>query len=157
MGAYSPLPWAPADLVEEVMDRVARPTIEEMHRRGAPFVGVLYCGLALTTRGLRVIEFNARFGDPEVQSVLALLETPLGRLLLAAATGNLADEPALRWRDDAAVTVVIASHGYPESPRSGDPITGIENAETTQGVHVLHCLLYTSDAADEEDSVDLGG
>ena len=145
MGAYSPLPWAPADLVEQVVERVAGPTIEEMYRRGTPFVGVLYCGLALTSRGLRVIEFNARFGDPETQSVLARLETPLGRLLLAAATGNLADEPALRWRDDAAVTVVIASHGYPESPRSGDPITGIENAETTQGVHVLHAGTAVAD------------
>jgi len=138
MGAYSPLPWAPADLVEEVLDRVARPTIEEMYRRGAPFVGVLYCGLALTTRGLRVIEFNARFGDPEVQSVLARLETPLGRLLLATATGNLSDEPPLRWRNDAAVTVVLASHGYPESPRTGDPITGVESAEAEAAVHVLH-------------------
>ena len=138
MGAYSPLPWAPAGLVEEVMERVARPTIEEMYRRGAPFVGVLYCGLALTSRGLRVIEFNARFGDPEVQSVLARLETPLGHLLLAAATGNLADEPPLRWRNVAAVTVVIAAHGYPESPRSGDLITGIEQAEAADGVHVLH-------------------
>lgn len=138
MGAYSPLPWAPADLVDEVLERVARPTIEEMYRRGTPFVGVLYCGLALTGRGLRVIEFNARFGDPETQSVLARLETPLGHLLLAAATGNLADEPLLRWRNVAAVTVVIAAHGYPEAPRGGDPITGVEHAEEHCGVHILH-------------------
>jgi len=138
MGAYSPLPWAPADLVDEVLERVARPTIEEMYRRGTPFVGVLYCGLALTGRGLRVIEFNARFGDPEVQSVLARLETRLGHLLLAAATGTLSDEPPLRWRNDAAVTVVIAAHGYPEAPRAGDPITGVESAEANAAVHVLH-------------------
>ena len=138
MGAYSPLPWAPADLVDEVLERVARPTIEEMYRRGTPFVGVLYCGLALTGRGLRVIEFNARFGDPETQSVLARLETPLGHLLLAAATGTLADEPLLRWRNVVAVTVVIAAHGYPEAPRGGDPITGVEHAEEHCGVHVLH-------------------
>jgi len=138
MGAYSPLPWAPADLVDEVLERVARPTIEEMYRRGTPFVGVLYCGLALTGRGLRVIEFNARFGDPEVQSVLARLETRLGHLLLAAATGTLSDEPPLRWRNAAAVTVVIAAHGYPEAPRAGDPITGVESAEANAAVHVLH-------------------
>ncbi len=89
MGAYSPLPWAPADLVDEVVTRVARPTLDEMRRRGTPFVGVLYCGLALTSRGVRVVEFNARFGDPETQVVLARLATPLAELLLAAATGEL--------------------------------------------------------------------
>jgi phosphoribosylamine--glycine ligase len=126
MGAYSPLPWAPAGLVDEVLDRVARPTIAELARRGTPFVGVLYCGLALTSRGVKVIEFNARFGDPETQVVLARLITPLGALLAAAATGDLADRPPLQWRDEAAVTVVLAADGYPGPPRSGDVISGLD-------------------------------
>ena len=120
MGAYSPLPWAPDGLVDEVVERVARPVVAEMARRGTPFSGLLYCGLALTSRGLRVIEFNARFGDPETQVVLARLATPLGVLLHAAATGHLAEAPDLRWHDDAAVTVVVAAHGYPGEVRSGD-------------------------------------
>jgi phosphoribosylamine---glycine ligase len=99
-----------------------------MRRRGRPFAGLLYVGLALTRNGPRVIEFNARFGDPETQVVLAMLETPLAGLLRAAATGTLAAEPPLRWRPGAAVTVVVASAGYPESSRSGDVITGAEGA-----------------------------
>jgi phosphoribosylamine--glycine ligase len=95
-----------------------------MARRGAPFAGLLYAGLALTARGVRVVEFNARFGDPETEVVLPLLETPLADLLLAAATGRLTGHPPLRWRDGAAVTVVVAAPGYPEAPRTGDPITG---------------------------------
>ena len=138
MGAYSPLPWAPAGLVDEVVARVAQPTIDEMERRGTPFSGVLYVGLALTSKGTRVVEFNARFGDPETQVVLARLATPLAGVLSAVAHGTLADLAPLVWRDDAAVTVVIASHGYPGEVRSGDPITGIEAAEAHAGVHVLH-------------------
>ena len=138
MGAYSPLPWAPAGLVDEVVARVAQPTIDEMKARGIPFVGVLYVGLALTSRGTRVIEFNARFGDPETQVVLSRLQTPLSVLLLAAATGTLAELPRLRWADSAAVTVVVAANGYPSAVRSGDPITGVTEAERLEGVHVLH-------------------
>ncbi|MCL3863163.1 phosphoribosylamine--glycine ligase [Actinotalea sp. K2] len=138
MGAYSPLPWAPQDLVAEVVERVAQPTVDEMHRRGTPFAGVLYCGLALTSRGVRVIEFNARFGDPETQVVLARLATPLAEVLLAAATGHLADQPPLRWLDDAAVTVVLAAHGYPGTVRAGDEVAGVDDAEELAGVHVLH-------------------
>ncbi|MGC4174395.1 phosphoribosylamine--glycine ligase [Demequina sp.] len=138
MGAYTPLPWAPAGLVADVVQHVAQPTVDEMARRGTPFVGVLYCGLALTSKGVRVVEFNARFGDPETQVVLARLETPLAGVLLAAAEGRLADVPALQWRDDAAVTVVIASSGYPEAPVTGDPIAGLDAAEALEGVHVLH-------------------
>jgi len=145
MGAYSPLPWAPDDLVDEVLDSVARPTIAEMARRGTPFVGVLYVGLALTSKGLKVVEFNARFGDPETQVVLARLQTPLAGVLLAAATGGLGALPPLEWSDDAAVTVVVASHGYPEAPRSGDPITGVAEADELADVHVLHA--GTSSAA----------
>ena len=137
MGAYSPLPWAPSGLVDEVVATVAVPTIAEMARRGTPFAGVLYCGLALTSRGVRVIEFNARFGDPETQVVLARLATPLAGVLLAAATGSLAALPPLQWRDEAAVTVVVAAHGYPGTVRSGDRIDGIVDAEQIPGVHVL--------------------
>ncbi|MBD7918489.1 phosphoribosylamine--glycine ligase [Cellulomonas sp. Sa3CUA2] len=138
MGAYSPLPWAPEGLVDEVVETVARPTVAEMARRGTPFVGVLYCGLALTSRGLRVVEFNARFGDPETQVVLARLASPLADVLLAAAQGRLAELEPLHWRADAAVTVVVASAGYPGEIRTGDPITGLDAAETVPGVHVLH-------------------
>jgi phosphoribosylamine--glycine ligase len=137
MGAYTPIPASPG-LVDEVIDTVARPTIEEMARRGTPFVGVLYCGLALTRRGVRVVEFNARFGDPEIQAVLTRLTTPLAGVLLAAATGRLGELAPLEWSDDAAVNVVVASAGYPEAPRSGDAITGIDAAEGVPGVHVLH-------------------
>jgi len=125
MGAYSPLPWAPPDLVEQVLTRVAQPTVDEMARRGVPFAGVLYCGLALTSRGVKVIEFNARFGDPETQVVLPRLSTPLAGLLLAAATGTLADQPPLRWHQGSAVAVVLAAAGYPGTPRTGDVITGL--------------------------------
>ncbi|WP_434742368.1 phosphoribosylamine--glycine ligase [Micromonospora sp. SH-82] len=124
MGAYAPLPWAPSGLVDEVMASTVHPTLAEMRRRGTPFAGLLYVGLAITAAGPRVIEFNARFGDPETQVVLALLETPLGGLLHAAATRTLADHPPLRWRDGAAVTVVLAAEGYPGTPRTGDVITG---------------------------------
>jgi phosphoribosylamine--glycine ligase len=138
MGAYTPLDWAPDDLTEQVLERVARPTVAELARRGTPFVGLLYCGLALTSRGLRVIEFNARFGDPETQVVLARLDTPLDRALHAAATGALAELGALRWNDDAAVTVVLATPGYPERARTGGVIAGVEDAEAVDGAWVLH-------------------
>ncbi|TDC35142.1 phosphoribosylamine--glycine ligase [Micromonospora sp. KC213] len=128
MGAYAPLPWAPPDLVDEVMTDVVHPTLAQMRHRGIPFTGLLYVGLALTAAGPRVIEFNARFGDPETQVVLALLETPLAGLLHAAATGTLAAHPPLRWRDGAAVTVVVAAEGYPAKPRTGDVITGADRA-----------------------------
>ncbi|WP_432494549.1 phosphoribosylamine--glycine ligase [Kineococcus gypseus] len=139
MGAYSPLPWAPADLAEQVVRRVAQPVVDEMARRGTPFSGVLYCGLALTSRGLRVVEFNARFGDPETQVVLARLATPLGEVLRACARpGALRDLPPLRWREDAAVTVVLAAPGYPEAPVTGGVLRGLEDAEAVPGAHVLH-------------------
>ena len=138
MGAYSPLDWAPEGLADDVVRRVAQPTIDEMRRRGTPFVGVLYVGLALTTRGLRVIEFNARFGDPDGQASLARLETPFAQLLHAAATGRLGQFGRLRWSDDRVVVVVVAAHGYPTSPRTGDPITGLDAAAEVPGVVVLH-------------------
>ncbi|GIG23901.1 phosphoribosylamine--glycine ligase [Cellulomonas denverensis] len=147
MGAYSPLPWAPAGLVEEVVNHVAQPTVDEMARRGTPFVGVLYCGLALTSKGTRVVEFNARFGDPETQVVLARLATPPAAVLSAAATGSLDTLPALQWRPEAAVTVVVASEGYPAAPRTGDPITGLAEADALPGVHVLHAGTRAQDGA----------
>ncbi|MFD9908814.1 phosphoribosylamine--glycine ligase [Streptomyces sp. NPDC059063] len=140
MGAYSPLPWADPKLVDEVLQTVLQPTVDELRRRGTPFSGLLYAGLAITSRGVRVIEFNARFGDPETQVVLARLRTPLAGVLLAAANGTLADLPPLRWSDDAAVTVVIASHNYPGTPRTGDPIEGLAEVAERDAPHayVLH-------------------
>ena len=126
MGAYAPLTWAPKDLVPRVLAETVEPTLAEMRRRGTPFAGLLYVGLALTPDGPKVIEFNARFGDPETQVVLALLETPLAGLLKAAATGTLAEHPPLRWSDGAAITVVVASRNYPGTPRTGDVIEGAE-------------------------------
>jgi phosphoribosylamine--glycine ligase len=124
MGAYSPLPWADADLVDDVVARIVAPVVAELARRGTPFNGLLYAGLALTSDGPSVVEFNCRFGDPETQSVLALLRTPLARLLHAAATGTLAEQPELEWAPGAAVTVVLAADGYPGLPRLGDVIAG---------------------------------
>jgi phosphoribosylamine--glycine ligase len=154
MGAYSPLEWVPASLVEEVIDRVAQPTIDEMARRGTPFTGVLYCGLALTSRGTRVIEFNARFGDPETQAVLARLKTPLGSLLLAAAKGQLDEADELRWAPETAVAVVLASANYPGAPRTGDRIRGLKKANRLDGVHVLHAGTAMDDAGN---TVSAGG
>ncbi|MFF7145131.1 phosphoribosylamine--glycine ligase [Streptomyces nodosus] len=140
MGAYSPLPWADPKLVDEVLGSVLQPTVDEMRRRGTPFSGLLYAGLAITSRGVRVIEFNARFGDPETQVVLARLKTPLAGVLLAAANGTLADLEPLRWSDDAAVTVVVASHNYPGTPRTGDPISGLDEVaeRDAPSAYVLH-------------------
>ncbi len=138
MGAYSPLPWAPPAVADDVVARVAQPVVDEMRRRGTPFVGVLYVGLAVTARGLQVVEFNARYGDPDGQVSLARLATPLGGLLLAAATGRLGDYGPLRQRSQAAVTVVVAAEGYPGTPRTGDPVEGTERAEQVENAYVLH-------------------
>lgn len=138
MGAYSPLPWAPADLTEVVLKQVARPVVARMAQRGTPFVGLLYCGLALTSKGVRVIEFNVRFGDPETQVIIPRLKTALGELLYACATGKLADFPPLSWSDEAAVCVVLAAQNYPGTPRKGDPITGVEAANALAKTHVIH-------------------
>ena len=138
MGAYTPLPWAPDGLVEEVRERVLQPTVDEMARRGTPFQGLLYAGLALTKRGVRVVEFNARFGDPETQPLLALLDSPLGVVLKAAADGRLDEVGPLRWKDGAAVAVVVAAHHYPDTPRTGDVIHGVLDVERLEGVEVIH-------------------
>jgi phosphoribosylamine--glycine ligase len=140
MGAYAPLSWAPDGLVDEVVERVVRPTLAEMARRGTPFSGLLYVGLALTSRGLKVVEFNARFGDPETQSVLALLASPLAELLEAAAIGKLAEHPPLRWRRGSSVTVVVAAAGYPEHPRTGDEIEGLDEITEADVLHAGSAL-----------------
>ena len=145
MGAYAPLPWAPDGLVDDVLARVLQPTVDEMAKRGTPFTGLLYAGLALTSRGLRVVEFNARFGDPETQVLLPLLTTSLGTLLRAAATGRLHEVGALRWRDGAAVTVVVASPGYPASARTGGAVDGLSEAGADDGVQVVHAGTATAD------------
>jgi phosphoribosylamine--glycine ligase len=126
MGAYAPLPWLPGDVYSEMVDHIVKPVAAELVRRGCPFTGLLYAGLAITAKGPAVVEFNCRFGDPETQAVLALLESPLGQLLYAAATGTLADFGEPRWRDGAAVTVVLAAENYPGRPRVGDVIAGAE-------------------------------
>ncbi|MGV9367207.1 phosphoribosylamine--glycine ligase, partial [Amycolatopsis sp. NPDC003731] len=126
MGAYAPLPWAPENLVDELVETVVQPVADELVNRGAPFSGLLYAGLALTSDGPQVIEFNCRFGDPETQVVLALLRTPIAGLMHATATGKLAEHPPLEWSGGAAVTVVIAADGYPGKPHTGDVITGAE-------------------------------
>jgi len=135
MGAYSPLHWAPSDIIEETLERVLNPTVKEMAARDTPFVGLLYAGLAVTTRGTKVIEFNARFGDPETEVLLPRLKTPLATLLHKAATGGLTEDMTLEWSDESAVTVVLASEGYPAAPKVGEPIVGLASV---QGAQVFH-------------------
>ena len=135
MGAYAPLPWLPAGVVEQVQRDVLQPVVDELARRGTPFSGLLYAGLAMTSTGPQVIEFNCRFGDPETQVVLALLATPLAGVLHACATGALADVGPLSWHPGAAVTVVVAAERYPGTPVTGDPV---EVAALPAGVEVLH-------------------
>ena len=134
MGAYSPLPWAPDEIVEETYEKVLAPVIAEMAARGTPFIGLLYAGLALTDRGLRVIEFNARFGDPETQVLIPRLMTPLADLLYKAATDSL-DDVALQWREESAVTVVLAAENYPESPKLNSEISNIPEIDKVQIFH----------------------
>ncbi|MGH3156955.1 MAG: phosphoribosylamine--glycine ligase [Streptosporangiaceae bacterium] len=138
MGAYAPLPWLPADLPGQVMDTVIEPALAELRRRATPYRGVLYAGLCLTAAGPRVVEFNARFGDPETQVVLDRLTSPLAGLLHAAATGGLAAAPSPQWASGAAVTVVIAAEGYPDDPVAGDLIEGLEHNERPESWYLLH-------------------
>jgi len=165
MGAYAPLPWAPPSLVDDVLSTVVRPALGEMRRLGTPFAGLLYVGLAITAEGPKVIEFNCRFGDPETEAVLVLLETPLAGLLLAAATGRLVEHPPLRWRPGSAVTVVVAAAGYPGTPRTGDPIGGADRpgvlhagtgladgALVSAGGRVLACTATGPTLADARDA-----
>ncbi|WP_280489476.1 phosphoribosylamine--glycine ligase [Nocardia carnea] len=146
MGAYTPLPWLPDGMVRQIVDEVVAPVAAEMVRRGCPFNGLLYAGLAIGAAGPAVVEFNCRFGDPETQAVLALLDSPLGELLFATATGTLAEAPPPRWHGGAAVTVVLAAENYPGRPRTGDVITGANDAATDDPATVLHA--GTSQRAD---------
>ena len=143
MGAYAPLPWAPPGLADEVLVTVVRPALDEMGRRGTPYAGLLYAGLCLTAAGIKVIEFNARFGDPETQVILDRLDTPLAGLLQAAAAGGLAGAGPLSWTAGAAVTVVLAAEGYPGPAAAGDEISGLEDAERVPGAYVLHAGTQT--------------
>lgn len=152
MGAYSPLPWLPAGFIEEVERDVALPTVQELARLGAPFVGLLYCGLILTQRGIRVIEFNARFGDPETQVVLRRLTTPLSTLLYKAATGHLETAPDPQFSKDVAITVVLASEGYPETSAPNRPIYGIGDAER-EGAEVCHASTAWQENKDGEEAL----
>jgi len=149
MGAYSPLPWAPSDIIEDTYKQVLAPMIAEMAARGTPFIGLLYAGLALTDHGTRVIEFNARFGDPETQVLIPLLKTSLATLLYNAATGNLKGT-TLEWKDDSAVTVVLASDGYPSAPKTGGAVTGFSTIENVQ-------IYHASTSATEHGVVASGG
>lgn len=126
MGAYAPVPWLPDEVYRDIVGNIVEPVAAEMVRRGSPFCGLLYVGLAITGTGPAVVEFNCRFGDPETQAVLALLQSPLGQLLYAAGTGKLADFGELRWHPGAAVTVVLAAENYPGRPRVGDVVAGAE-------------------------------
>ncbi|MFC4603598.1 phosphoribosylamine--glycine ligase [Rhodococcus kronopolitis] len=143
MGAYTPLPWLPEGAVQQIVDEVVTPVAVEMARRGCPFSGLLYAGLAMGAQGPAVVEFNCRFGDPETQAVLALLESPVGTLLNATATGTLAEVGPLQWADGAAVTVVLAAENYPGTPRTGDKITGADAAG----------VLHAGTAHDEDGAV----
>jgi phosphoribosylamine--glycine ligase len=148
MGAYSPLPWLPEGFVEEVQRDVAQPTVDEMAKLGTPFVGLLYCGLILTERGIRVIEFNARFGDPETQVVLRRLTSSLSGLLYKASTGQLNGAATPDFTKDVAITVVLASEGYPDTSTPNRPISGLEEAEET-GVEICHAA--TAAGVDDTD------
>jgi len=151
MGAYSPLPWLDAQFgsetafVNEVIETIALPTVRQLESEGTPFVGLLYCGLIITSKGIRVIEFNARFGDPETQVVLPRLVTPLSELLLASANGELGGMDRPEFSSDVAVTVVLASENYPETPVTGRVLTGIDVANAVPGVHVTHAATAAKD------------
>ncbi|KRA25085.1 phosphoribosylamine--glycine ligase [Microbacterium sp. Root61] len=153
MGAYSPLPWlterfgGEADFVQLVTREVAEPVIRQLDSEGTPFIGLLYAGLIITEAGIKVIEFNARFGDPETQAVLPRLLDPLSGLLLAAASGNLEDHPLPAFAEAVAVTVVVASEGYPEAPIIGREITGLDAAAAVDGVHLAHAATAERDGA----------
>jgi phosphoribosylamine--glycine ligase len=138
MGAYSPLPWAPENFVDEVIRTVAEPTVRQLEREKTPFIGLLYCGLIVTKQGIRVIEFNARFGDPETQAVLPRLVTPLSELLFAASTGQLAGVPHPVFSTDVAVSVVLASEGYPVTAAPNRALTGLDEAAAVEGVTLTH-------------------
>lgn len=144
MGAYSPLPWLPQGFVDEVIETIALPTVRQLAAEQTPFIGLLYCGLIVTDDGVRVIEFNARFGDPETQVVLPRMLAPLSTLLVAAATGTLGSLPRPQFSDEVAVTVVLASEGYPDTPVTGRVISGLDAARDVESVTVVHAATARS-------------
>ena len=146
MGSYSPVPACPDELVEQIIHDVLEPMVSATSEKGSPFVGALYAGLALTSKGPRVIEFNARFGDPETQALVPRLASDLGEVCLAAASGELGGVE-LQWRPEACVSVVLASAGYPGSYPTGVEIEGVESAATQPDVHVFHAGTTTADGA----------
>ncbi|MCL2735803.1 MAG: phosphoribosylamine--glycine ligase [Propionibacteriaceae bacterium] len=148
MGAYTPLPWAPEGLVEQIMEQVIDPTLAQMRHRGTPFQGLLYAGLALTSAGLRVVEFNARFGDPETEAILPLLSSGLGQVLYAAATGTLDGIPDLEWEDSSSVVVIYAADGYPGDPRTGGRIALAPIQDASPHTQVFHCGTALDDDGD---------
>jgi phosphoribosylamine--glycine ligase len=159
MGAYSPLPWLAEPFggedafVDLVTREIAQPVIRQLDAEGTPFIGLLYAGLILTPQGVKVIEFNARFGDPETQVVLPRLLDPLSQLLLAAASGTLEDQARPAFADAVAVTVVLASEGYPAAPVTGRALSGLDAASAVPGVHVAHAAT----AAEGDGLVATGG
>ena len=136
MGAYSPVPEAGPDVVDETMAKAIRPTLDELRQRGIEYRGILYAGLMLTVDGVKVIEYNVRFGDPECQVVIPRLKSDLFRHCFEAASGRLTT--AVAFSEDACVSVVAAAEGYPAKVRTGDPITGIATANEVEGVTVFH-------------------
>jgi phosphoribosylamine--glycine ligase len=152
MGAYSPLPWLPEGFVEEVERTVAQPTVDELGKLGMPFVGLLYCGLIMTAKGIRVIEFNARFGDPETQVVLRRLTSSLSNLLYKAATGQLETAGEPEFSKDVAITVVLASEGYPDTSAPNRPIHGLGAVENAH-VEVCHAATAWAENKDGEESL----
>ena len=146
MGAYAPAPAMTPALIEETMTRIVQPTVTALAEMGRPYVGILYAGLMLTAAGPKLIEFNARFGDPEAQVLLPLLNGDLLAAMAAAVDGRL-DAADINWRDGAALTVVLASPGYPDSPQKGSVIADLAAAEAMAGVTVFHAGTQMTDGA----------
>ncbi|MBN7777547.1 phosphoribosylamine--glycine ligase [Nitratireductor aquimarinus] len=146
MGAYSPAPVLDEAILARTMAEIVEPTLKGMAEMGAPFTGVLYAGLMLTKDGPKLIEYNVRFGDPECQVLMMRLKEDLLALLNAAVDGQLAHVSA-RWRDEAALTVVLAANGYPASPEKGTAIRGLETAAADENVEIFHAGTALKDGA----------
>jgi phosphoribosylamine--glycine ligase len=138
MGAYAPAPVLTAELERRAMDEIVRPTARALAAAGTPFNGVLYAGLMLTTKGPQLIEYNVRFGDPECEAIMPLIDGDFAELLHAVADGQLADIGPPRLSGQHSMTVVLAARGYPGPPASGGPIRAIDAAEQVEGVTVFH-------------------
>ena len=146
MGAYAPAPVLTAHLEQRAMDEIVRPTARALARLGMPFSGVLYAGLMLTAKGPELIEYNVRFGDPECEAIMPLIDGDFAELLLAVASGRLGDIHSPRLRPKHSMTVVVAARGYPGTPAGGGLIREIEAAEQVEGVTVFHAGTARSDS-----------